>query len=101
MHFPEAKKIYPDDSMLACSLELVSKLNPETFRIGFLAESRKCNLEPIDLTTMLFTQSQTPNYAEISEEIMEIFKSYPKEYDTFKKNMKKMLEILNKFNEMT
>ena len=48
----ETKRVYPDNASLACYLELASKLNPETFRVGFLALNRKSLLEPVDLATM-------------------------------------------------
>jgi len=95
------KEIYPKDETLACYLEVVSRLNPDIIRLAYSALRRKGKIEPIDLATILFAEMQTDTSIQVYREIVKTIRSYPKEYEAFKRRMEKALETISKFNEMT
>jgi len=95
------KQIYPKNQTLACYLEVVSKINPDVIRVGYSALRQKGKLEPIDLATMIFTETQIKTHDQTLKEIIDTIKAYPIEYVTFKKKMNQLLESLNKLKEIT
>ena len=94
------KQIYSENQMLACYLEVLSKMSLDIVKIAYSALEAKGKLEPTDVFNILFTES-TKISDQLQKEIIDILKTYPKEYDDFKKRMDQIWERLDKLKEMT
>ncbi len=94
------KQIYPKNETLACYLIVVSKMNPDVIKIAYSAIVAKGKVETIDVINIILTESQTKSSDQQQKEIIDTIKTYPKEYDLFKKRMDKILESLDKLKEM-
>ena len=96
----KTRKIYPKNEILQYSLEIAPKLNPKVFKIGYSAIRSKGKLEPVDLATILFTQMQTETHIQTFKETIEILRRYPKEFRSFKEQVERMVENINRLKEM-
>lgn len=96
----KTRELYPDNQILLYFLEIAPKLNPEVFRIGYSAIKNKGKLEPIDLATIFFTQMQTETHTQAFKEAIKILKRYPKEHKSFKQQIEKLYENLNRIKEI-
>jgi len=94
------REIYPDHGALLYSLEIAPKLNPEVFRIGYSMIKNKGKLELPDLVTILFTQMQAETSTQAFSEVMAILKQYPEQYKSFKAQIEKMSENLDRIKKI-
>ena len=100
--FELTKQIYPKNKILACYLEVVSKMNLlDTIRVGYSALKRKGELDPLDLMNMILTGTKKKTTDQQLQEIVDVIKTYPKEYVSFKKRLDQILESLDKLKEIT
>lgn len=95
----KTREIFPENHTLLYCIEIIPKLNPRVLEIGYSAVRTKGKLEPIDLATILLTQMQTETSVQTFWEIVEILKKYPKQYNSFKKQIEQMLENLSRLKE--
>ena len=96
----KTREIFPENQILLYCLEIAPKLNPKVFEIGYSAVKTKGKLEPIDLATILFTQMQTETPIQAFREAVEILKKYPKQYNSFKEQIKQMFDNLSRLKEI-
>ena len=94
------KQIYPKNQTLACYLEVLSKMSLHIIKIAYSAIESKGKLEPTDVINILLTETAKIS-DQLQKEIIDTLKTYPKEYETFKKKMDQILESLDKLKEMT
>lgn len=69
-------------------------------KIAYSAIELKGKLEPTDVINILLTETAKIS-DQLQKEIIDTLKTYPKEYETFKKKMDQILESLDKLKEMT
>ena len=85
--------------MLACYLEVLSKMSLDIVKIAYSALEAKGKLEPTDVFNILFTESAKIN-DQLQKEVVDTLKAYPKEYEAFKKRMDQIWESLDKLKEI-
>lgn len=96
----KTREIYPENQILLFCIEIIPKLNPKVFEMGYSAVKTTGKLEPIDLATILLTQMQTETSVQAFWETVEILKKYPKQYNSFKKQIEQMFENLSRLKEI-
>jgi hypothetical protein len=103
----QSRKVYPDNQILQCYLEMAPNLNPNIVTITLTALKNKGKLEPSDLGAIFATQMETDTTLDKFTNALETLKKYPKEHENFKKqialiqeNLAKAVEIINKPEEV-
>ena len=69
-------------------------------KIAYSALEAKGKLEPTEVLNILLTETSKIS-DQLQQEVIDTLKTYPKEYDAFKKRMDTILESLDKLKEMT
>jgi len=86
--------------MLACYLEVLSKMSRHIIKIAYSTLEAKGKLEPTDVLNIMLTETAKSS-DQLQQEVVDILKAYPKEYEAFKKRMDQIWESLDKLKEMT
>ena len=89
------RQIYPKNQTLACYLEVLSKMSLHVIKIAYSALESKGKLEPTDVINILLNKTAKIS-DQLQKEVIDIIKTYPKEYDVFKKRMNQIWESLDK-----
>jgi len=95
----KTREIFPENQSLLYYLEIAPKLNPKVLEIGYSAVKTKGKLEPIDLATILLTQMQTKTSVQEFWKTVKILKNYPKQHNSFKKQIEQMFKNLSRLKE--
>ena len=98
------KQIYPENQTLACYIEVLSKMSPHIVKIAYSALESKGKLETTDVINIILTEASSASSEtndKKQKEIINTLKTYPKEYELFKKRMDKILESIDKLKEIT
>ncbi|MEX2721274.1 MAG: hypothetical protein Q6362_007690, partial [Candidatus Wukongarchaeota archaeon] len=78
---------------------VLSKMSLDIVKIAYSSLEAKGKLELTDVFNILFTESAKIS-DQLQKEIIDILKTYPKEYDLFKKRMDKIWESLDKLKDL-
>ena len=70
------KQIYPENQMLACYLEVLSKMSLDIIKIAYFALEAKGKLEPTDVINILLTETIKIS-DQLQKEVIDLLKTYP------------------------
>jgi|SRR3989304_5441459 len=91
-------KVYPENRVLHCLLEISPILGIAGFKTLYLAVLGRGKVEENDIAILVATQMQHKLTIEEGKEIVEIVRKYPEQYEQFRENMKQLHKNMRKFD---
>ena len=91
------KQIYPTNERLACYFDVLMKLNPAVMEIW---RSSMISHIGLDLAAIVLAEAQNENREKSLKTIIETLRSYPREYEFFKKNVLEIAEGSDRLRQM-
>jgi len=86
----KTQKIFPENRILQCFLEMAPIFNPDVIRIGYSAIKNKRKLQDIDLAKLLFVVMLTDIPLQLYTEVLKTLQKYPNEYELLKTKIEKI-----------
>jgi hypothetical protein len=96
----KVQKIYPENKVLQCLLEISPILGIDGFKVVYLAVLAKGKVEESDLATLMATQMQSKITIEDASKLVEIVKKYPEEHERFIENSRHIEENMKKISSL-
>ena len=96
----KTQKIFPENRLLHCFLEIAPLFNPDVFRIGYSAVKNKGQIQDIDFATMLFFVLLTDIPIQTYKGVFKTLQKYPKEYELLKTQIENISLAINQLKKI-